>query len=273
MHAMSETKPSNTLVEFFADPTKAADPIRLLVLDDIEEIRALIKDTHRWLALNFKEMDYIKLLGPGYEVVTLEFVYPVRADQTANAIVQLVLGTNVVTVRSFVSGEKILQTPVITGSLDITLYEPETGDKKGIAFCHHHLQGEKLPDVLEAVADIVADPGFHLKAMNNHEPKCLQKVHKSGELEAPTKVSTPIRFKLKGSESEGKTSGEQPGADLRFICQRKLSTVETSSTEAPLFPCVKPSGTYTVIPSPTGGPDEMLVELDTIVFVDYAQAQ
>jgi hypothetical protein len=280
------------LISFNLDPVTKTDPIRLHVFNDNRYLKGLVTNTHSWLCKYFlknapptpENLKY--LLGPNYDLVTLEFVYPVQADQQTDVLVQLLVGTNVVTVRSFLPQAPLLELTdeqleltndrpgvKIAGNIDVSLYDglnlqqvQRTGNgAAGLAYGHHHLQRRNSIQAVRAdVAKIILDPDKHMTTMSNMPHTHIHRVHKSGPAGPPSGTEAPVKFKIKGRPYGEEGAVDDSGAELRCICQCHLPGKESRFRDAILFPCVKPAGTYT----DAGG--NVVVTVDTMTFVDYA---
>jgi hypothetical protein len=269
---------SCTLVQFRLDhkqnatPTDTLDLMRLATCTDTRDITDLVVDPHTWLCNVFlkgalpTEKNMISLLGPDYKLVTLEFVYPVQATGTRPVVVQLIDGTNVVTVRTSVSGgEKLID--LVEDPVHVTLYSLPNDEKEGLAYCHHHLDGTNVLALRRAVADIIRDPHQHLTNMG-HKMPLVSRVPVLGASEEPPRPA-PVRFGIKqhGSKArrKGKNKASVAAPELRFIYQCEWRGTEPAADDTgTLLPCIKPSGTFQVVNG------IIIFYIDTIVVVDYA---
>jgi hypothetical protein len=278
-------------ITFLLDLTPGAtpEPMELKVFTDKKDISGLITDTHAWLCQYFLKgkrptnKNLARLLGPDFRLVTLEFVYPIQDKYNKEVVVQLIRGTNVVTVRTFFPSGLfgLIESEVdpINEQISVTLFSDKDNDQNGLAYCHHHTNdnaGAGIARLLEDVASIMLDPHDHLAAMSARNDTIVARKTPAGAITTMAEGSIKVTFQPKSPsiaktdvKGGGKTDDQSadPGSELRFICQRHLRRGKRAgvrNTSQTLLPCIKPSGTFHF------GPDGVTVIVDTIVFVDYA---
>lgn len=253
-------------LSFYLDPSGASDIMRLALCSDVDSFKRLITDTYSWLGEVFlnnpnpTDAELKTLLGPNFSEVTLEFFYPITVTEAGqeNIVVQLLLGTNVLTVRTMLPGGLENNQPAIDGPINITLYAPVSGSNQGLAYCHHDFGETEIDEILKRVAEIVLDPFQHMELMALEPNKIIQKIN-NVEADAMPPATT-VNFML-ASDAGGVSN-------LRFLFQRhrilEANLLDPDPGPTPL-PCIKPSGAYTQ--------DEdgvVNISIDTIAFVDYA---
>ncbi|MCW3096424.1 MAG: hypothetical protein JWL77_2042 [Chthonomonadaceae bacterium] len=270
---MPSKKPDCKPIPIELDYTQHSDLMLLAVCNSAEDIIGLISNTRSWLGNVFltgpnpTDRQLKGLLGRDFHLVTVEFVYPVKTDVAGDVTVQLVKGTNVITVRTFAVSRVVdAQTIDTTKPIDVTLFRANEKDTRGLAYCHHPVDPEPtIQKVLQAVADIVLAPGDHLIKMNKQEKK-VQKVPKSGIIVGAPRTDVPVCFEIKQHGSKAAIKKGTASSELRFICQCHIyKEGDERLTDSTLLPCIKPSGTYT-----EDAAGSVIFSIDTITFVDYA---
>lgn len=269
---MSVNESSVTVIPFKLDLKDQSDLTLIAVCSDPNELRGLITNTRSWLGKHFLNCDHPEdpelrdLLGLDFNLVTLEFVYPVEANATSDVIVQVIVGTNVITVRTVAPSPLVPPDKInISEPVSVTLYSTEKDNEPGIAYCHHHFDSNLTAgEVFDGVANIILFPLSHMERMNKDLEKTVQHVHKSGKATTAPSSTIPVNFGIKQHNGTVGSAPESSTSELRFIFQRHLDRNNALPFDAELLPCVKPSGTYTM-------PDKtVIVAVDTITFVDYA---